>query len=511
MKYLGRISRIYIILALVTAASTAPAVYLPLAVLLLAFHVYALFASSNPNLKINMTLLTMLILPLALEKILGALPAAFIVVPAIPLFDSELKEAAQAHAPHTSSGRRKPTLTALALISTLMLIFILSLILTNQTLLYISLILTACYSGIIAFILWKIPASPIVISQTHIRIVAGNTSAVTLLLQVKCNLSVLLSLGTPHAWIHISPHGLKTARHHTDYQVAVTPPLSGPGRPELLASVTDPWGLIKMTQTLEPLELHVIPRAEYAAWLAKKYLEQASSAAGAISSAIAIPERFKGITRGVEYKESRPYQPGDRLKDIDWKHSIKLQELITKEYLEGSERMAIIAANLDARNPEQADSIAYKLITSVLTMAIERIPTGLAIYNHSGIIKITKPENPRYALIRALDLVNDISIYNSGKRFLSPPDLPRARRTISQLKNLESEPARKLMTLLSTEYKTLQNAALNHPATVAISDAAKHIAPPALIAVITLSDDDTEACAVTLDGLKRRGYDHISV
>ena len=511
MKYLSRISRIYLILALATAASTSPAVYLPLAVLLLLFNVYSLFASATPNLKTSITLLTMLILPLALETILGALPAAFIILPAIPLFDSEIREAARTRALQTSSGRRKPTLIAISLTSILMLIFILSFILVNRTLLYTSSILMAYCLGIAAFILWKIPPSPLEISPTHIRIVAGNTSTVDLPLHIRSNLSVLLSLETSHPWIHISPSGLKPAQYHTGYQVAITPPLSGPGRPALLACITDPWGLIKTTQTLEPLDLYVIPRAKYAAWLAKKYLEQASSGAAAISSAIAIPEKFKGITRGVEYKESRPYQPGDRLKDIDWKHSIKLHEIITKEFLEGSERMAVIAANLDARNPEQADSIAYKFITSVLTMAIECIPTALAIYNHSGIIKITKPENPRYALLRALNLTKDISIYKSSKRYLSPPDLPRVRRTISQLKNLESEPAQKLTEILSTEYKTLQYAALNHPATLAIGEASKHISPPALIAVISLSTDDTEAFAVTLDGLKRRGYDYVFV
>lgn len=55
------------------------------------------------------------------------------------------------------------------------------------------------------------------------------------------------------------------------------PPLAGPSKLRLQASAVDPHGLIQTNQILEPIELHIIPKAKYAQWLAKKYLEQTAS------------------------------------------------------------------------------------------------------------------------------------------------------------------------------------------------------------------------------------------
>ena len=297
----------------------------------------------------------------------------------------------------------------------------------------------------------------------------------------------------------------------TGCDATITPPLSGPGRPQLTACVIDSWGLMQTTQIVEPLELHVVPKARYAAWLAKKYLENATSGVTGASNAQNIPEKYRGRMKGVEYQESRQYQPGDRLKDIDWKQSLKLREIITKEFREGSERTAVVVANLDAPNAEQADTLAYNLIASVLTMAMESIPVALAVYNHNGLIEVTRPQNPRFALIKALNLADDIAIYEPGKRFLAPPDLPRLRSTLSRLKNLDAEPARKLSQMLNAEFSALKSSASDHPATAALNEVSRYISPPALIAVLSLSADDIEAFAVTLDGLKKRGYDSFMI
>ena len=171
----------------------------------------------------------------------------------------------------------------------------------------------------------------------------------------------------------------------------------------------------------------------------------------------------------------------------------------------------VVVANLDAPNAEQADTLAYNLIASVLTMAMESIPIALAIYNHNGLIEVTKPENPRFALIKALNLSNDIEIYEPGKRFLAPPDLPRLRSTLTKLRNLDEEPARKLSQILNAEFSALKSAASDHPATAALKEVARYVSPPALIAVLSLSADDIEAFAVTLDGLKKRGYDSFMI
>ena len=495
------------LLALVTAAVLCPAAYLPLAIALLLFHAYALFMPPKPGFRLPITLLTLLVLPLTLEPNIGALPAAAMIVLAIPLLNSEMREAAQTRSLPKSSKRRRPTSTVIIMACALLFAFILSFVLETRALTYTSSILLAYLAIIAAFIIWKIPASPLETSSINMKIVAGDTSQVNLPIKIKSKLPVLLLLETGYPWIHLHPRGLRPVEALTSCDVTITPPLSGPSHPALTASVTDQWGLIQTTQILEPVELHVTPKARYAAWLAKKYLEKATVGAAGTSTAQNIPEKYKDRMKGIEYQESRQYQPGDRLKDIDWKQSLKLREIITKEFLEGSGRTAVIVANLDAPNPEQADTLAYNLIASVLTMAMESIPIALAVYNHDGLIEVTKPENPRFALIKALNLTKNIAIYEPGKRFLAPPDLPRLRSTLSKLKNMDAEPARKLTKILNAEFAALKSAASDHPATSALKKVSQYVPPPALIAVLSRSADDTEAFAVTLDGLKKRGYE----
>ncbi|GAI55674.1 unnamed protein product, partial [marine sediment metagenome] len=190
------------------------------------------------------------------------------------------------------------------------------------------------------------------------------------------------------------------------------------------------WGFTQVNQAIEPVELHVIPRARYAEWLALRYLEQTGAGAGATTlppKAILIPKR------GVEYFDSRSYQPGDPLRDIDWKHTLKLNQLIIKEYIEAGEQRAIIAVNLSVTDAEEADKLAFNLITTALTLAQETIPTALAVYNHQKVILTTAVIDPRETLKQTLSLVKDITSVEFTHRFLQPSDIGKLRRNITLL------------------------------------------------------------------------------
>jgi len=212
------------------------------------------------------------------------------------------------------------------------------------------------------------------------------------------------------------------------------------------------------------------------------------------------------LKSGIEYFDSRTYQPGDRLRDIDWKHTLKLGQLIVKEYVEASQQAAIIAVNLSVTGTEEADKLAFSLITAALTLARESIPSALAVYDHEGVVLTTTVSDSRETLKQTLSLVKAITTTESTRRYLQLPDITRLRRDIAGLKQATSEPAQRLLRILDFEYRALEESARNHPATIALLQATEHVPSPALIAIISLLNHDAEALQITTQKLARRGY-----
>jgi len=262
--------------------------------------------------------------------------------------------------------------------------------------------------------------------------------------------------------------------------------------------------LIQVNHVIEPVELEVIPRARYAKWLAMKHLEQ--TGAGVAATATMPPNEVILPKRGVEYFDSRTYQPGDTLRNIDWKHTLKFSQLIVKEYIEAGGQSAIIAANLSVTDVEEADKLAFNLITTALTLAQEAIPTALAVYNHQGVVLTTTIIDSREILKQAMLLVKDISRVEFAHRFLQLPDISKLRRNITRLKQATSEPGQRLLSMLNFEHQTIEQAAKNHPATLALLQVTEHISPPAIIAVVSQLNHDTEALLLTGENLNRRGF-----
>jgi len=196
---------------------------------------------------------------------------------------------------------------------------------------------------------------------------------------------------------------------------------------------------------------------------------------------------------------------------MDWKRMCKLNQLIVKEYSEAQELVTIIAANMTVKDPEEADNLAYSLITLALTLARVTAPVALAAYNHQEVLLTTEAADPREILKRMLILAQNITLVEPEQRFLQSPDIRRLKRTMTQLEQAKTEPARRLAELLRLEDEAIQQAAKEHPATRAITKTTEHIPPPAIIAVVSGWNHDTEALLVTLDRLKKQGYNTMEV
>lgn len=475
-------------------------------------------ARYNAVLTLAIVFLGPLVLAPLLEQLL-AIPAAMVsvmaavsILPVIYLFDYHLRQ----YAPHIQPSEmdrrqgRHPTDTFKTLVVLTLIILFISFILDNPALLFTGILFALYLLGVLSRVLLAIPRQPLEIPITGKRVIAGSTIDISVPVRSKSSLRLYSRLVPGDSWVKVSPREFILDNSNVGLNMTITPPLAGPSRPRFHASVIDPWGFIQTNQLLEPVELHVIPRADYAEWLAARYLEQTAMG---VSAATIPPSNIVTIPkRGIEYYSSRSYQPGDPLRDIDWKHSSKLGQLVVKEYITASEQQAaIIAVNLSVTGAEEADKLAFNLITTALTFAYESIPTALAAYNHQEVILTTTVTNPREILKKALSLVKDITSVDLAQRYLQPPDIGKLRRNISQLKQIESEPARRLTDILNFEYRSIQESARSHPATVALLLVTRHAPVPAMIAMVSQLNHDAEALLVTTEKLSRREFTSIYV
>jgi uncharacterized protein (DUF58 family) len=120
---------------------------------------------------------------------------------------------------------------------------------------------------------------------------------------------------------------------------------------------------------------------------------------------------FKG--RGMEFDETRPYTPGDDVRNLDWRVTARTGKVHTKQFREERERPVFIA--VDARNPMffatrgvfksvQAARLAALLAWSAQQRG-DRI--GGQVFTDSGSVEL-KPEYGRSAVLRLLQKLTEV-------------------------------------------------------------------------------------------------------
>ena len=227
---------------------------------------------------------------------------------------------------------------------------------------------------------------------------------------------------------------------------------------------------------------------------------------------IAISQSISRIAkREVEFHASRPYQPGDRWKDIDWKHSYMLDELITKEFSGAQGQSAILVADLTAKDAEDADKLAYNLVMSALTLTAEAIPTALAVYNHEEIFEASGPTNPRETLKKTLGLTAKIIVVEPNERVLQPFEIQKLNSSLRQLDQVNTESAKGLKHILETEFYANKENAKKHPATQALLRVIRLMQSPAVITVVSSFSFDSDALMLTLQQLQEKGFKTVMV
>ena len=299
------------------------------------------------------------------------------------------------------------------------------------------------YLGWVAVVIWRrLPAVPITVETLPLRVIAGREVKTDLLLKRNSYLNGMLFLKSPYPWFKAAPNAfIPVASDEIRIQVALTPPLAGPAELPLNAWVIDPWGLSQVRFEINPVQLVVIPRARYADYLARKYLAGSRFGRLPLVSAVGTIRSLYGLRQGIEFYGNRMYLPGDNLKNIDWKHSVKYNELVTKEFFEIQGQPVILLINLVAGDPEEKDKLAYNIIVAALSLAQDGIPTALAAYDDQGVILSTPSLASHELTVRTLEIVKEIVTRENTAKSLNPPDVARLRANIRRLSETESAPA----------------------------------------------------------------------
>lgn len=491
----------YLVVALLVTLVVSPAPQLWIWWGLLAFHAAMLTLSVRREAELSLTVLTVLLMPVGLEAIIGPWGAAAAILPGIMLLDLQLREVAPAQtAPSPATGSRT-TVVLNSLVAAVVAATALGLAVGNVALATAAGVCLAFICGRIAQVLISGRRFPIATGAASLRVLAGHQRTTRFELTNRSSFRQRIDLSPLNGWLTLTPNSvtLEGRGEGVSVEVTVTPPLAGPTQPSITAMALDQWGLIWRRTELNPISLHVIPRARYADWMARRYMEQ--SAAG--EAMATRPSRVQ--RRGVEYARLREYQPGDRLKDLDWRAVLKFQELVTREYLDPQGGATLILVNLVAGNPEEADWLAYHLVTSALTAAQEGIPSALAAYDDTRVILRTGLTESREALKRAMRLSGEIKHKRAGERLLAAPDPVKMRRAGKHL-SYDGSRSAALAEVLSREIESLEDLTLRHPLTDALRESLTALPSSTSIITISARNHDMEALAVTVPQVRARGF-----
>ena len=502
----GTIARVYLAVVLVLAILFSSFFQLAVSVVLLGLLFYSSYKPVKPNLNLALTVGLLAFAPLALEALAGAY-TGLLLIPGLVLLDGELRKLALTKVYSFRKVGRSASDVLKALSVGFVLVLGVAVLVWNFALLLSAVFLLAYLAGITLYSLRSIPKEALVVDRSWRRVVVGNSESAMVSLGVEAKKGGQFSLHPVDKWVKVKPTtGLLKAKEKVDLELKFTAPLAGPSKIGLHSCFVDSRGLVETGQNVEPLDLHIIPKAKYAAWLASKFLEQTSSGG---SMAMPVPtSNSRYINSGVEFYGSRAYQLGDPMKAIDWIHSYRLGELIVKEYSGSQGQVGIILADLSARNAEDADELAYHLVMSALTYATEGVPSGLAAFNSEEVVSVVHPGNSRETLKKALTLTEKITISGIKRKVLEAPLGDRLKRSVNQLSQTNAESAQRLEELLGFESEANEETVKTHPAALALAKIVEKVKGSAVLTVVSTTDD-MDDLSLVLEQMKKKGYSTI--
>jgi len=292
--------KVYVAGTLIVAAILSHPVLSFIPVLLLASYLFFWRWPISAIINLLIDYFIFFAITVLLAPFVGPFFPLLISLPVLFLVTRSLKEAAESLSYRNTRYVRSPTNICRALLFIAIVVLAVSLLLDSLSLLLASIVVVT-YLGILGvIILRKLPLKPVEEVQIQQRMVAGTEDHLYVKLTAKTKIGGLLFLESPYEWLKVSPNILSLEESKLVVKVSLSPTLSGPSIVKLRGHAVDHWGLIQIKFELEPIRLYVIPRARYAAWLAKRYLAGTKPGTLPLISNISALKPIYGLRRGVE-------------------------------------------------------------------------------------------------------------------------------------------------------------------------------------------------------------------
>jgi uncharacterized protein (DUF58 family) len=454
--------------------------------------------------------------PLIAESFWPSALVVFLALPGLPWFEFTLRSTSEATPDEVwpllrVTDQRYVTPQAVSLMLSLLAVALVG-TLTGHLSLAGSSALVLVFVGALAVISFtRIAPYSLTVQAPTVRVLARSTFEIAVSLHPRMRFTAHILVDLDDAWASISPSRFVGKTAPVVVRVRLTPPLAGSKTLLAHTRCVDPWGLIVTAQQVQLAHVVVIPRATYAAHLARGYLAQTAGGNDALAALPQMQEGTRAAQRGLDYYGARRYEPGDPLRDVYWKHTLKLRQLVVKERRSPQGEAVILAVNVWASTADDLDQTAYSTVVGALTLAREDVPMVFAAYTDEAIVSVTPVLSPRQAVLHALHLVGAMRQVARPTRVLQPAQLARLRRRVERLLASHASPAMRLARVLQFEYRAHVTRAQQHPGYEAVLRAADHLLSPAALLVTSSGPDDPEAIDLALEHLHIRGVHALRV
>ena len=505
MKLMIFVSKIYVIVALLFAAILSPSNFSIIPIALLALYIFQWHRVFSHLIDVLTQYFMFFAVTLLFTTLIPEYYAPLAALPVLPIINQSMLKYSNALKSYRPHNKRRPTTLYMALSIITLTTLAIYLLLFNLPLLIASSVIALYLICLTIIILKRFPYIPVKEEQIEVRILAGNTEEVDINLNPAVNFGMALFFKSENDWVKVKSKRLYLKDKQESVQLLITPALSGPSFVRLKGYAIDQWGLFQTPFEIEPLKLIVIPRARYASWLAKKYMDGTNQGNLPLISNTKVTKALQGFRQGIEYYGNRIYHAGDSMKNINWKASVKYNELISKEFDEFRGQPAIILINLVAGNDDELDKLAHNILITAISLGQANIPASLAVYDKENVVMATPALSSIQLVSYALRIVKKLVIHSNPLKYLNPPNVLRLKSNISRLNKIDNHPSKKLSELLKLEYEVLDNGANNNPSTKALLQAKAKINEQFNVVILSLYNHDAEALAFNTYSLTRKG------